>query len=547
MSKAKGKASAGPKLPDVLDLEWSLADLPSSQHRAGLAGLALMLDWLNRRPVVPDALREHVIEERRLRLRCNVIGLQSLFDAVYAAALVEKPETNLRKDRDKQPVEPRRIEERVELDKKGKEKKTKVYIYDQVEPGGAFLAEWDGSERKLWIKLWRDFVWQILRGVPAQRRPYEDRAEGVPGTEAVELWPDIAAAGVGKRVEQPSTYFLGAQQFNAEGVSFYDRARLQLLLHFAPLAFTIYQPEVLDPLDDKTEFKGFAAVVPDVANLKLYVELYPDVMRTRSPDAQGYRPRGSVVTLASESALAALAEIAARAGQAYAGLAVSDVVSGTDVFHLEKQGNNVRMLSSARVAPSLELLSSYAEQRGRLWSPLFRRQWIVNLLHQKPWWTGFDRVCATAAYKTQTIGSAKFCHDCRALFSAHLEEVDQMSEDDVAKEKDLDAIIYALVRSYVRRRTESKTGLDWTSKDPRYEEARTKIAKDAFLAIRSRTASDFVDYFASTICSVPQFLPEAEFTLVADALRTRAADVRTVAMLALSAASYAKTQPKSAD
>jgi CRISPR-associated protein Cmx8 len=547
MSKAKGKASAGPKLPDVLDLEWSLADLPSSQHRAGLAGLALMLDWLNRRPVVPDALREHVIEERRLRLRCNVIGLQSLFDAVYAAALVEKPETNLRKDRDKQVIEPRRIEERVELDKKGKEKKTKVYIYDQVEPGGAFLAEWDGSERKLWIKLWRDFVWQILRGVPAQRRPYEDRAEGVPGTEAVELWPDIAAAGAGKRVEQPSTYFLGAQQFNAEGVSFYDRARLQLLLHFAPLAFTIYQPEVLDPLDDKTEFKGFAAVVPDVANLKLYVELYPDVMRTRSPDAQGYRPRGSVVTLASESALAALAEIAARAGQAYAGLAVSDVVSGTDVFHLEKQGNNVRMLSSARVAPSLELLSSYAERRGRLWSPLFRRQWIVNLLHQKPWWTGFDRVCATAAYKTQTIGSAKFCHDCRALFSAHLEEVDQMSEDDVAKEKDLDAIIYALVRSYVRRRTESKTGLDWTSKDPRYEEARTKIAKDAFLAIRSRTASDFVDYFASTICSVPQFLPEAEFTLVADALRTRAADVRTVAMLALSAASYAKTQPKSAD
>ena len=32
---------------EVLELDYSLAELPSSQHRAGLAGLVLMVQWLN--------------------------------------------------------------------------------------------------------------------------------------------------------------------------------------------------------------------------------------------------------------------------------------------------------------------------------------------------------------------------------------------------------------------------------------------------------------------------------------------------------------------
>lgn len=31
---------------DVLHLDYRLVELPSSQHRAGLAGLVLMLNWL---------------------------------------------------------------------------------------------------------------------------------------------------------------------------------------------------------------------------------------------------------------------------------------------------------------------------------------------------------------------------------------------------------------------------------------------------------------------------------------------------------------------
>ena len=32
-------------MSEILTLEYNLAELPSSQHRAGLAGLVLMVEW----------------------------------------------------------------------------------------------------------------------------------------------------------------------------------------------------------------------------------------------------------------------------------------------------------------------------------------------------------------------------------------------------------------------------------------------------------------------------------------------------------------------
>ena len=43
MSKAKKAAPTGP-----LTLRWTLDELPSAQHRAGLAGLCLMVPFLHR-------------------------------------------------------------------------------------------------------------------------------------------------------------------------------------------------------------------------------------------------------------------------------------------------------------------------------------------------------------------------------------------------------------------------------------------------------------------------------------------------------------------
>ena len=62
-----------------------------------------------------------------------------------------------------------------------------------------------------------------------------------------------------------------------------------------------------------------------------------------------------------------------------------------------------------------------------------------------------------------------------------------------------------------------------------------KLARDAFLAIRSRTGQDFIDYFASTLCSVSQNMNEHDFTALTKALLEDTDKVRTLTMLALSA------------
>ena len=106
-----------------------------------------------------------------------------------------------------------------------------------------------------------------------------------------------------------------------------------------------------------------------------------------------------------------------------------------------------------------------------------------------------------------------------------------------------------MVRSFVMTKAKVKCGCDKKTKlkdlpaDKKREiyEAKSKIATDAFLAVRSRRDQDFVDYFTSAICSVSQYFDRAnrerEFQTVANALLSpdKRADVKTLTLLALSA------------
>jgi CRISPR-associated protein Cmx8 len=114
--------------------------------------------------------------------------------------------------------------------------------------------------------------------------------------------------------------------------------------------------------------------------------------------------------------------------------------------------------------------------------------------------------------------------------------------------------VYKLVQAYVFRKTESKSGIKWDDfknkrvKDPvtkreridvpqRYRDQRERICTDAFLRFRACHAKeDFVSYFTGTICSVPHYLPEAEYQALADALLSdeQWEEVKALAMLALS-------------
>ena len=118
-----------------------------------------------------------------------------------------------------------------------------------------------------------------------------------------------------------------------------------------------------------------------------------------------------------------------------------------------------------------------------------------------------------------------------------------MSTDSPEADMTIEHLIFKRVQSYVLGKTDRKYNLNWTDakgnpgKRREYEEKKEKIAREAFLAVRSRTGADFVGYFTSTICSVPLGVPEARYLEIARALMDpkEVEKVRSLTLLALSA------------
>jgi len=551
---ARTRTNRNEAAPEVLELHYQLAELPSSQHRAGLAGLVLMVDWLKRQPHKQGICEIGKLDAHGATLRIDELGLEELFNEIYAASLEEQPRNAPLKNKRKEIVPYLRTEiQKLTDSKTGKTREKTLYFYESTIPKGAFLLGNDPTtdgRNGCWIKLWRDVIWTIFRGVPTTRKPFEDRAEGKTPGDSAAAWRELIRP-LGYTVDLPSTYFIGAQAYNAENVPFKDRARFQFLLHCWPYVAQIYVPAIINNAGER-EFVGYALAIPDVADLELFCEELPRVLRGRGKEMSGYRPRDCVVDLAVEGALDTLRLLQERLTQLEGEWASSaaDVVLGIDVIHLEKQGNNVRILGSTRVDPDAEMIDRYSQFRNSFWNPLFRRQRLVNLVKRRAWQTGFDSILCRLPYE-QTIGNTFFRRDARETFS---DEVKLMSEGQATEIKGTEAdtsssaksvtegaLIYRLVGVYLSRKLKSKHQLEWASvkdqpgKRADYEELKGKLAREAFLAIRSRTGQDFIDYFAATLCSVPQNMNENDFSALTKALLMDTDNVRTLTMLALSA------------
>ena len=546
MAKKISKQTSLQLETDVLVLNYSLSELPSSQHRAGLAGLALMVRWLHLFEAWKQdgaAICEIVnLSDRGLTLRINPLGLQALFNEVYGASWEEQERTQVLKNaRTKEVIPYLREEEKDGVDKKGNPTKKKVYIYQVVVPKGAFIADADPEgDRGKWIKLWRDFLWSILRGVPATRSPYESRANGNYTDDADKIWKELLQPDE-FTVDLPSTYYIGAQASNPENVPFKDRARYQFLLHFWVFAASIYVPAIINN-EGKRDFVGYAIAIPDVAALKTFCDEFLELLKERGNEVAGYRPRDSVIDLAVEGALDMIARLRDRISRSET--SIGDLVMGVDVIHTEKQGNNVRILGITRLdPPEQQWIDKYREIRDSLWHSTFRRQRLLNLVSNKAWYIGFDSLLCTIPYE-QTMGNDYFCHDVRESFKHEVEdmteETEQNHEVEIA-EYSCEKLVLRLVKSYVLSKLDGKYQLKWkdvqgTSKEGAYREKKGKIAKSAFLDVRSRSEKmDFINYFASTICSVSQRMNESDFERLTRDLYEDTDKIRTLTMLALSA------------
>ncbi|MBE9028728.1 type I-MYXAN CRISPR-associated protein Cmx8 [filamentous cyanobacterium LEGE 11480] len=539
-----------------LTLKYRLAELPSSQHRAGLAGLILVMQWLKRQNAFQQKVKDGMIckllqfDDDGAAIELNQDGVACLFDEIYAATKEEQRRNQPLKNKQKEIIPPLREEEYDEVDAKGKTKKKKAYIYPVDVPRGSFLADasFDQSsdgKNGLWVKLWRDMVWSILRGVPATRKPFQLRADGLPADDAVSVWKQLLKPD-DFTVDLPSTYFLGAQAYNAENIGFKDRARFQFLLHFWLFAAQIYVPAVVDN-EGKRNFVGYAIAIPDIARLEWFCDELPMLMRDRSPQPSGYRPREAVVDLALESALDMMKRLGERLSLASGDQSTADAVFGIDVIHTEKQGNNVRLLSMARLDPDDLMNDEYTQIRQGFWSPLFRRQCLLNLVNHSPWYEGFDALLCTLSYE-RSLKDEYFKRDVRIKLEDMIKETQQMTDSD--PNVSIEPMIFQLVKNYVNRKLKGKYSLEWEknwsklksdelSAQPGYKDysdKKTKIAKSAFLDIRSRTEQeDFINYFVSTLCSVPQNMKPEAFVALTQALYQDTEKVRTLTLLALSA------------
>ncbi len=545
--------------PDVLELHYTLAELPSSQHRAGLAGLVLMVEWLNQHSP-GEGVREVERSTHGATLRLDRRGLEELFDELYAASLEEQARNQLLKNsRTKETVPPLREEMRQFTDpKNGQLKEKRVYIYEVTVPKGSFLLTLDPTSdgrNGLWIKLWRDCIWTIFRGVPATRGPFEDRANGLETADANDTWQDLVRPA-DYTVQLPSTYFVGAQANNADNVPFRDRARFQFLLHFWPYVAQIYVPAIVSNVSDKDEQKlyGYAIAIPDVADLDRFCDELPYVLRNRSTSPYRrapFRPQDCVVDLVVEGALDTFSRLQDRLKVMTGSSELDGLLLGVDVVHLDKQGNNIKLLNSIRLDAESEMIDRYATFRNSLWNQNFRRQRLLNLLNpNREWYSGFGDLLTRLPFK-QTIGNSYFIRDVRETYQQEVRNMNDRNESPgetvglnqsspsgalTAQEQ-----VYRVVSNYLRYKLDSKYNLTWkaTQSNPRaegeYREMKSKLAREAFLAIRSRTGQDFIDYFISTLCSVSQSMNEQRYIALTSALMTETDNIRTLTMLALAA------------
>jgi CRISPR-associated protein Cmx8 len=543
---------------NLLTLDYQLAELPTSQHRAGLAGLVLIVRWLERQAddsifkqrVMDGAICQLIrVGDKGATITLNQAGVAALFDEIYAASVEEQERAQPFKNKHKEIVPPLREEERQATDVKGKIKTKKVYIYPVVVPEGSFLADpsYDKSvqgKNGHWIKLWRDMIWSILRGVPTTRKPFEARSEGTYeyAEDAVNVWKQLIQPEE-FTVDLPSTYFLGAQANNAENVPFKDRARFQILLHFWLFAAQVYVPAVVNN-EGKRDFVGYALAIPDVCDLKRFCDRLPKVLAERSIDLSGYRPRECIVDLAIESALDLMRRLSDHLTQTTGEQRTASSVLGVDVIHTEKQGNNVRILGISRLKPNDQTINEYVQIRDGYWSPLFRRQCLLNLVNHSLWYNGFDSLLCTLPYE-QSIENNYFRRDVRKKIEVLIEE-QKMSQTTT----EIEPMVFQLVKNYVGRKLKSKYDLEWKSEWKglkqdelnkqsgyvKYSEIKAKVAKSAFLDIRSRSEQmDFINYFVSSLCSVPQYMKSEDFVSLTQVLYQDTDKIRTLTLLALSA------------
>ena len=551
----------------TITLEYHLSELPTAQHKAGLAGLVLQIRNLHDREEDFEAEDLPVLDEvtrTSCRLEVTERSLQVLIDELYSARKERVQVKSKWAGADLIETVKVTVEVEEEEDKgdkndsaKGKKKEKKVkeetrYVYEVTTPRNPFMMQYLDSD--IWQKLWRDMIYQIPRNKPASRRPYDQRAKGESCSEGAKVWKELDRFEKEKKKNRirttsvASSLLLGAQDVTAEREPFADRSDHNLLLHFWPLTAMIYVPWLLDinpsqPSRSRGEAVGFSLAIPEVCDLEEFCEVFPSYLEQLNEHAEpkGYRPRSACIDLASQSALqflSSLEELTAAKIEGHRD--ISDLIQSVEYRHLAKFGNNVKSLGTGHIVTNRDLLREYNKIR-EYWNPVFRAIRIEGLLQahrdqerldlwSSPWWRAFQSVLEIYPYACFLQCSdtpremRSFPRDLRIVYANLQTEFQTRKENSMNEtppDRPLALLIRSLVRNYVMQKAENRSNMKWDdikenkTKDKEtgeerinvpkdFSDAQAKVASQTFLEVRSRHGQDFSQYFVDVFGSVSQ-------------------------------------------
>ena len=447
-----------------LRLRYQLHELPSAQHKAGLAGLVFLSRNMQARGIGP-IIEVSLLDATSTQLRFGLDELQATFDELYDGAWQEIFSRSRFSNK-----ELKRVEE-VAVEDKGKTEKR--FVYDEFRPKGAYFSYLlEGGKDSSWLKLWQDMLWAVLRAQTKTRGEYETRANGQPLPLPSKLWKRLL-----KVVEERTkgkllvdsvagSLYIGAQDKNAERVSFQGPVELNLLLHFWQLVTPLFTPRGVDIKNRRLSNQGFLLAIPEVSDL---AEFLCDIERywsSRRPDKSGYRPTQATIEVPQEGGLEFLYDLA-QLRTTEEDLALS--ISAVEWYHQEKQGKNVRMHGHGRLRADRGLLRRYESERNRCANPLFKHLVLNNLLIERPWYEGAARLFAIypAEFFVQNLHTSGlgsfFSADTRGRFKTALKDLrakEEISMSDSEQSSISDALVgrvHDLIGTYVRHRAQERS------------------------------------------------------------------------------------------
>ena len=211
---------------------------------------------------------------------------------------------------------------------------------------------------------------------------------GVDPPEIEKIWklllkrPDAA-------VYLSSTYMLGVQRTNNEGMLMDDRASFFLLLHFWSYVAQIYQPIHIDA-KDKPKLHGYAIAIPDVRNLSSFCQHFPSILLQRSSKIKWGKAEEAIVRDPIEAGLMMLSSIQTYLQKNTDSIDINNLLFGVDVFHLFRKKHEAQILSIQRYLPDKDTIEEFAKLEPKIFNSTFRIQYWQNLIHNRSRIFGFD-------------------------------------------------------------------------------------------------------------------------------------------------------------